>query len=134
MMTGARTSRTTWRMLAAVRSAAVLGVDAYDVTVEVDCTRGLPQWTIVGMAAGSVKESRERVSSALANDLPGPGTIYLGQTLKFRCPVRIGDTVTVRLEVVEIIAEKRRARLSTVCRNQSGEVVLEGEATVLLPA
>jgi magnesium chelatase family protein len=60
-------------MLAAVRSAAVLGVDAYDVTVEVDCTRGLPQWTIVGMAAGSVKESRERVTAALANagiDLP----------------------------------------------------------------
>src|SRR4051812_48123313 len=54
-------------MLAAVRSAAVLGVDAFDVTVEVDCTRGLPQWTIVGMAASSVKESRERVSSALAN-------------------------------------------------------------------
>lgn len=60
-------------MLAAVRSAAVLGVDAFDVTVEVDCTRGLPQWTIVGMAAGSVKESRERVTAALANagiDLP----------------------------------------------------------------
>src|SRR5687768_11170740 len=60
-------------MLAAVKSAAVLGVDAYDVTVEVDCTRGLPQWTIVGMAAGSVKESRERVTAALANagiDLP----------------------------------------------------------------
>src|SRR5213083_2138997 len=54
-------------MLAAVSSAAVLGVDAYDVTVEVDCTRGLPQWTIVGMPASSVKESRERVSAALAN-------------------------------------------------------------------
>ena len=54
-------------MLAAVRSAAVLGVDAYDVTVEVDCARGLPQWTIVGMAASSVKESRERVSAALHN-------------------------------------------------------------------
>ncbi|HET9454676.1 MAG TPA: YifB family Mg chelatase-like AAA ATPase [Gemmatimonadaceae bacterium] len=54
-------------MLAAARSAAVLGVDAFDVTVEVDCTRGLPQWTIVGMPAGSVKESRERVASALAN-------------------------------------------------------------------
>jgi magnesium chelatase family protein len=54
-------------MLASVRSAAVLGVDAFDVTVEVDCTRGLPQWTIVGMPAGSVKESRERVASALAN-------------------------------------------------------------------
>src|SRR5690349_5420525 len=60
-------------MLAAVRSAAVLGVEAFDVTVEVDCTRGLPQWTIVGMAAGSVREARERVTSALANagiDLP----------------------------------------------------------------
>jgi magnesium chelatase family protein len=60
-------------MLAAVRSAAVLGIEAFDVTVEVDCTRGLPHWTIVGMAANSVKESRERVSSALANagvDLP----------------------------------------------------------------
>jgi magnesium chelatase family protein len=54
-------------MLAAVRSAAVLGVEAFDVTVEVDCARGLPQWTIVGMAATSVKESRERVSAALAN-------------------------------------------------------------------
>src|ERR671922_1173648 len=54
-------------MLAAVRSASVLGVEAFDVTVEVDCTRGLPQWTIVGLAASSVKESRERVSAALAN-------------------------------------------------------------------
>src|SRR5687767_6636780 len=60
-------------MLAAVRSAAVLGIEAFDVTVEVDCTRGLPHWTIVGMAANSVKESRERVTAALANagiDLP----------------------------------------------------------------
>src|SRR5205085_5158186 len=54
-------------MLAAVRSAAVLGVEAFDVTVEVDCTRGLPQWTIVGMPARSVKESRERVAAALNN-------------------------------------------------------------------
>ena len=45
-------------MLAAVRSAAVLGIDAYDVTVEVDAALGLPQWTIVGLAAGAVKESR----------------------------------------------------------------------------
>lgn len=54
-------------MLAAVQSAAVLGVDAFEITVEVDCTRGLPQWTIVGLAASSVKESRERVCAALAN-------------------------------------------------------------------
>jgi len=54
-------------MLAAVRSAAVLGIDAYDVTVEVHTTRGLPVWTIVGLAAGAVKESRDRVSAALVN-------------------------------------------------------------------
>jgi len=54
-------------MLAAVRSAAVLGIDAYDVTVEVDATQGLPQWIIVGLPLGAVKESRERVGSALVN-------------------------------------------------------------------
>src|SRR5215212_6524414 len=54
-------------MLAAIRSAAVLGIEAYDVTVEVDATQGLPQWTIVGLPLGAVKESRERVGSALVN-------------------------------------------------------------------
>ena len=57
----------TRRMLAAIRSAAVLGIDAYDVTVEVDVAQGLPQWTIVGLPAGAVKESRERVGAALVN-------------------------------------------------------------------
>jgi magnesium chelatase family protein len=54
-------------MLAAIRSAAVLGIDAYDVCVEVDVAQGLPHWTIVGLPSGEVKESRERVSAALAN-------------------------------------------------------------------
>ena len=54
-------------MLAAVRSAAVLGIDAYDVLVEVDVAPGLPNWTVVGLPAGAVKESRERVSAALVN-------------------------------------------------------------------
>lgn len=54
-------------MLAAVRSAAVLGIDALDVTVEVDVVPGLPAWTIVGLASSAVKEARERVSAALAN-------------------------------------------------------------------
>jgi magnesium chelatase family protein len=54
-------------MLAAVQSAAVIGIDAYDVTVEVDATNGLPQWTIVGLPVGAVKESRERVGAALIN-------------------------------------------------------------------
>ena len=54
-------------MLAAIRSAAVLGIDAYDITVEVDVAPGLPQWVIVGLPASTVKESRERVSAALIN-------------------------------------------------------------------
>lgn len=54
-------------MLAAIHSAAVLGIEAYDVTVEVDCALGLPQWFIVGLPAGSVRESRERVGAALVN-------------------------------------------------------------------
>jgi magnesium chelatase family protein len=54
-------------MLAAVRSAALVGIDAHDVIVEVDAAAGLPQWTIVGLAAGAVKESRERVGAALIN-------------------------------------------------------------------
>jgi hypothetical protein len=54
-------------VLAAVRSAAVLGIDAYDVTVEVDAALGLPAWTIVGLAAGAVRESRERVNAAIVN-------------------------------------------------------------------
>ena len=54
-------------MLAAIHSAAILGIEAYDVTVEVDAARGLPAWTIVGLPAGAVKESRERVGAALVN-------------------------------------------------------------------
>ena len=73
------------------------------------------------------------VSAAIASKLPGPGSIYLGQTLRFTRPVRLGDTVTVRLEVVEVITAKRRVRLATVCTNQNGETVLDGEATVMVP-
>ena len=73
------------------------------------------------------------VSAAIASKLPGPGSIYLGQTLRFTRPVRIGDTVTVRLEVVEIISSKKRVRLSTTCTNQNGETVMDGEATVMVP-
>jgi len=73
------------------------------------------------------------VSAVLGTKLPGPGSIYVGLTLRFTRPVRIGDTVTARVEVVEVLVEKRRVRLSTVCRNQDGERVLEGEATVLVP-
>jgi magnesium chelatase family protein len=54
-------------MLAAIQSAAVLGVEAFSVTVEVDVAAGLPAWTIVGLPGGAVKEARERVSAAIVN-------------------------------------------------------------------
>lgn len=73
------------------------------------------------------------VSAVLGMHLPGPGTIYLQQTLRFTLPVRIGDTVTARAEVVELVPERRRVRLHTVVVNQRGELVLDGEALVMVP-
>ena len=74
------------------------------------------------------------VSATLAMRLPGPGTIYLSQSMRFVRPVRIGDTITTRVEIVELLPEKRRIRLATTCRNQAGELVLDGEALTMLPA
>lgn len=74
------------------------------------------------------------ISATIAGRLPGPGSVYLGQTLRFTAPVRIGDTVTTRVEVTELNLPKRRVKLSTVCRNQKGDVVVDGEATVFVPA
>jgi 3-hydroxybutyryl-CoA dehydratase len=73
------------------------------------------------------------ISAAIGTRLPGPGSIYLGQTLKFTAPVRIGDTVTTRVEVIELVPEKRRVKLGTRCANQHGETVIEGEALVMVP-
>ena len=73
------------------------------------------------------------ISAILGTRLPGPGTIYMGQTLKFRAPVLIGDTITASAEVMEIIADKNRVRLKTTCQNQDGVVVLDGEAVVSPP-
>ncbi|CAG0993447.1 3-hydroxybutyryl-CoA dehydratase [Rhodocyclaceae bacterium] len=70
------------------------------------------------------------ISAVLANKLPGPGTIYLGQTLKFKAPVRIGDTVTATVTVREVVAEKKRVVLDAVC-SVGGKAVLEGESTVM---
>ena len=70
------------------------------------------------------------ISAVLGNDLPGPGTIYLGQTLKFLAPIHIGDTVTVTVEVVALREDKRIVTLHTACTNQHGILVLSGEATV----
>lgn len=73
------------------------------------------------------------ISAVLANQLPGPGTIYLKQELRFLAPVRIGDTITARVEVAEIITEKKQVRLKTTCTSQEGTQVLDGEALISPP-
>jgi 3-hydroxybutyryl-CoA dehydratase len=73
------------------------------------------------------------ISAVIGTQLPGPGAIYLSQSLKFMRPVRFGDTITTRVEVVEVLRERNRIRLLTVCRNQQGEEVLTGEAWVMPP-
>lgn len=71
------------------------------------------------------------ISSVLANKLPGGGSVYLGQTLKFVAPVFPGDTITARVTVKEIRADKPIVKLETICINQHDEIVIRGEATVL---
>lgn len=73
------------------------------------------------------------VSSVIGMQLPGPGTVYISQNLKFLAPVHIGDTITARVEVTEIMAEKNRIKLATMCTNQDGVQVLTGEALVSPP-
>ena len=79
-----------------------------------------------GMFSGAL------ISAAIACELPGPGTIYLGQQLRFTRPVKLGDTLTVELEVLEKLP-KGRVRLATRVFNQNAEQVADGEAEVLAP-
>jgi 3-hydroxybutyryl-CoA dehydratase len=72
-------------------------------------------------------------SNILGNILPGYGTIYLSQEVKFLAPVRIGDTITARVEVIELIPEKNRVKFKTTCTNQKGEVVVDGTAWTMPP-
>lgn len=72
------------------------------------------------------------LSALMAMQLPGPSAVYLSQSLQFVRPVHIGDAITSRVEVVELIEAKRQVRLATSCRNQRGKVVLDGEALILV--
>jgi 3-hydroxybutyryl-CoA dehydratase len=73
------------------------------------------------------------ISAILGYHLPGPGTIYVRQELNFLSPARIGDTVTSRAEVIDVIREKNRVRLKTTSTNQNGVLLVEGEAVVSPP-
>ena len=73
------------------------------------------------------------ISTVLGTQLPGPGTIYIGQELRFTKPVFFGDTITATVTVAELIPEKNSAILDTVCTNQNGDVAIKGKATVMPP-
>ena len=73
------------------------------------------------------------ISAVLGTRLPGPGTIYAGQTLKFHAPVRVGDTLTIAVIVAERDAAKHRLVLDCTCTNQEGKPVISGQATVIAP-
>jgi 3-hydroxybutyryl-CoA dehydratase len=73
------------------------------------------------------------ISAVLGTRLPGPGAVYISQTLNFRAPVKIGDTVAVQVTVAELMPEKSRARLACTC-SVEGEIVLDGEAWVKVPS
>ncbi|SEI68502.1 Acyl dehydratase [Allopseudospirillum japonicum] len=81
-----------------------------------------------GMWSGSL------ISAALATVLPGPGTIYLGQSLKFRRPVKLGDELTVQLTVQEKKEDKKFVVLDCVVTNQNGDKVVTGTAEVIAPS
>lgn len=80
-----------------------------------------------GMLSGGL------ISAVIGMQLPGPGTIYLGQNLKFVAPVRIGDTVTATVTVTALDLVKNRVTLETVCTNQEGTVLITGEALAMPP-
>lgn len=73
------------------------------------------------------------ISAAIGMKLPGPGAIYIRQELNFKAPVQIGDTVTARVEIIEINSEKNRIRMKTTCTNQENTLILEGEALISPP-
>ena len=72
------------------------------------------------------------ISATIGTKLPGTGCLYLSQTIEFRKPVKIGDEITARVEIVELVSEKR-LRLRTQCVNQRQEIVIDGEAIVVPP-
>jgi acyl dehydratase len=109
--------------------AAVSGdVNPVHLDAEFAATTPFKERIAHGMLTGAI------ISAALALELPGPGTIYLGQTLRFRLPVKIGDTITVQLEVTEKRDDKKFVTLDCKAVNQKGKMVASGSAEVKAPS
>ena len=105
-------------------SAVSMDTNAIHLDEEYANTTRFGTRIVHGMLTGSL------ISSVLANRLPGPGTIFLSQNMKFLAPVHPGETITATVTVTEVFKEKNRVRLETVC-SVNDKRVLEGEAVVL---
>jgi 3-hydroxybutyryl-CoA dehydratase len=112
-----------------VQAFATLTGDFNPVHVDAEAAAASPfgERIVHGMLTASL------LSTVIAMRLPGPGTIYLSQALNFLRPVKLGDTITARVEVTAIDTEKRRLTLATSVRNARGKSVIDGEATVQIP-
>lgn len=108
---------------------AIVSGDNNPVHLDAEFAAGTPfkERIAHGMLSGAV------ISAAIALELPGPGTIYLGQSMRFRRPVKIGDTITVELEITDKRDDKKFVTLDTKVVNQDGEVVVTGTAEVIAP-
>ena len=73
------------------------------------------------------------ISAVFGMELPGPGAIYISQTMNFKAPVKIGDTVVTTVKLIELVPEKKRARFETIC-SVNGKPVLVGEALLMVPS
>lgn len=111
-----------------IRSMAELTGDFNPIHIDEDFAR---KTRFNGRIAHGVL-SAGLISAVLGINLPGPGAIYLGQTLKFLNPVRVGDTLKVEAVVTRWRPEKNILYLDTVCSNQNGDTIVEGEAVLLI--
>ena len=112
-----------------VKLFAVVSGDVNPIHLDAEyaATTQFGQQIAHGMYTGAL------VSAALAIELPGPGTVYLGQEIKFRAPVFIDDTITVKLTVEAIREDKAIVTLACICTNQHDKAVAKGTATVIAP-
>ena len=111
-----------------IRAFAAVSGDNNPVHLDEDYAAATPFKTRI--AHGML--SAGYISAVLGTRLPGPGAIYISQTMNFKRPVRIGDEVTTKVAVAAIDSEKARVTLATVCE-VAGKVVVEGEAVVMVP-
>ena len=123
----ARTVRTL--TLADIQAFAAVSGDTNPVHINAEAAERtmFKQRIAHGMLSASL------ISTVLGTKLPGPGTIYLTQNLKFRAPVTIGATVTATVEVTALDPARKRATLATTC-TVGGRPVIEGDATVMVPS